>query len=966
MDVVIWLRSLGLGKYEATFSENEIDETVLPSLTAEDLKDLGVGTVGHRRKLLDAIATLGCDTHASPTASPGPAPVDAAPQVEGCFEALPASRLTVGLCLSPLFLLALVALAALAAQPPAPPNSEVFIVPFSHLDLYWGGTQEETLSRSNRIVSRAVELAEKNPGFRFLMENETNVANFLDTYRGAPDAEVFTRLVKAGRIEVAPVWAGIFQNLPRGEALLRNVVYGKRHAREVFGIDPKVAHLADIPGFTRQYPQILQKTGTPYMVMTRMGPRDQSLFRWKSPDGSAVLVWNTLRGYGWGVSLGLHHDLDNAGFQRIAKQTAAIQNTTRGPLYLGWGTDLWSPNQKLVENLAVLNQRLAPEHFRFATPTEYFDAAANTPAIPERAGEIPSSWGNTITSNAHIWPPVITAADTLVNAEKFAAVNHALGYAPYPEQLLDALWRKALESMDHNNYGQGGEIGDQRKVGYAQAAILQGGQILRESLRNIAERVRSPYPVSAPIVVFNPLNWTRDDVVDAHVTLYGDVEPWALGDYRKAMRLLDEKGASIPFHVVEYSENISRALQLVFVARGVPSVGYKTYYLVPAQKPEAFPKAADLKLDTDNDAKDPRRVIGSHVLENEYYRVTVDRALGRIEVFDKELNRVAAKDLEIAASEERGGASLGVEPDTGRTIINVISSVEIEENNSVRAVFRIVGNVAGIPVTQRLALYQGLKRIDLENTIDWKPGRFMKVEQLFPLEQPRAEVRVGVPFGSAAEADLMPEAGPGFGDEAPPQIWKGWRQIQDWVSAGSADWGVTIAADHQLLTIADGVVRAGMLRGTRFNPLAIVRDGRPVLLQQPLAGTYVFRYSLTSGAGDWAARKSWRSGMDFNTQLMPVNSVNELSKKTLPAENSFCALDGDDLVLSALKKSSRDDSIVLRVFDERGRAAETPIRFLGRERTFQPVNMLEESPGASAAVLRVQPYEIATVRLPRP
>jgi hypothetical protein len=53
MDVVVWLRSLGLGKYEAAFRENEIDETVLPNLTAEDLKDLGVGIVGHRRKILD-------------------------------------------------------------------------------------------------------------------------------------------------------------------------------------------------------------------------------------------------------------------------------------------------------------------------------------------------------------------------------------------------------------------------------------------------------------------------------------------------------------------------------------------------------------------------------------------------------------------------------------------------------------------------------------------------------------------------------------------------------------------------------------------------------------------------------------------------------------------------------------------------------------------------------------------------
>jgi class 3 adenylate cyclase len=63
MDLGGWLRSLGLGQYEAAFRENAIDDTVLPNLTAEDLKDLGV-VVGHRRKLLDAIASLRADATA--------------------------------------------------------------------------------------------------------------------------------------------------------------------------------------------------------------------------------------------------------------------------------------------------------------------------------------------------------------------------------------------------------------------------------------------------------------------------------------------------------------------------------------------------------------------------------------------------------------------------------------------------------------------------------------------------------------------------------------------------------------------------------------------------------------------------------------------------------------------------------------------------------------------------------------
>jgi class 3 adenylate cyclase/predicted ATPase len=64
MDVGGWLRSLGLEQYEAAFRENAIDDTVLPSLTVEDLKDLGVGIVGHRRRLLDAIAPLRAEASA--------------------------------------------------------------------------------------------------------------------------------------------------------------------------------------------------------------------------------------------------------------------------------------------------------------------------------------------------------------------------------------------------------------------------------------------------------------------------------------------------------------------------------------------------------------------------------------------------------------------------------------------------------------------------------------------------------------------------------------------------------------------------------------------------------------------------------------------------------------------------------------------------------------------------------------
>ncbi|TKB44745.1 MAG: adenylate/guanylate cyclase domain-containing protein, partial [Mesorhizobium sp.] len=77
MDVGGWLRRHGLEQYEASFRENKIDDTVLPRLTAEDLKDLGVGFVGHRRKLLDAIAALRAEASApTPLLSDAPLAAD--------------------------------------------------------------------------------------------------------------------------------------------------------------------------------------------------------------------------------------------------------------------------------------------------------------------------------------------------------------------------------------------------------------------------------------------------------------------------------------------------------------------------------------------------------------------------------------------------------------------------------------------------------------------------------------------------------------------------------------------------------------------------------------------------------------------------------------------------------------------------------------------------------------------------
>src|SRR6516164_6435387 len=81
MDIGGWLQGLGLERYEQAFRDNEIDLRVLPELTADDLKELGVAAIGHRRLLLKAIADLaaGAGRAAAKDVPAAPAPVQSPP-----------------------------------------------------------------------------------------------------------------------------------------------------------------------------------------------------------------------------------------------------------------------------------------------------------------------------------------------------------------------------------------------------------------------------------------------------------------------------------------------------------------------------------------------------------------------------------------------------------------------------------------------------------------------------------------------------------------------------------------------------------------------------------------------------------------------------------------------------------------------------------------------------------------------
>ncbi len=158
-----------------------------------------------------------------------------------------------------------------------------------------------------------------------------------------------------------------------------------------------------------------------------------------------------------------------------------------------------------------------------------------------------------------------------------------------------------------------------------------------------------------------------------------------------------------------------------------------------------------------------------------------------------------------------------------------------------------------------------------------------------------------------------------------------------------------------------------MLRGTRFTSVKVVRGDEVTSMQYPVPGKYVFRYSLSASKGTWQAAKAYRFGMGMTNPLLPVSVADDLSEKSLPPTKSFCSLEQDSLVISALKKSDMDGSILLRVYEIEGAPVKSAVQFLGRPAAYGETNLLEEDLSRTERrLLEAGPHSIRTLKMKAP
>ncbi len=838
-------------------------------------------------------------------------------------------------------------------------DNAVYLIPFSHLDLFWAGSREECLSRGAEIIQTALRLLDQFPEYRFMIE----AVNFLEYFRAAfPEMiPALERHVASGRLEVIPMRSIIYTQLPSGETLVRNFLYGRELCERWFGFSGGTATLSDIPGITPQLPQITVKSGFSGVLLSHGCPPHTDCVIYEAPDGSGQRAYAPVH-YGRAWKL-FARGADYSGMCGNEPEIEAEFRGADGPQLCQFGADLCVISEDAVRNFRRWN---AGGHrpFLFCTPSEYFRNAFSR--FPKHvSGEIPSLWPNVESSWPDLWPLDLPAEHAVFLAEFFGSFRPDA----YPRDLMKQVWFWLLDAMDHNQNGIGGEAADAEKLALKKTALLAAERVAHDSAMILAAGAQAPRPNCFPMVVFNRLSWSRRELVRARTSLYG-AETAKLPELRtNNFRLVDDAGKELPFRLVRHLQAVADSVEVEFTAE-VPAFGARVYFLEPLPPSSAFSIPFHLSDGDERDRENPNTEAGMTSLENSFFRLDVDRVSGSVTLFDKAGGCVLFRNAGIVGMEECRGDYICSMRLNGWVVPCVAERIAVEEISPVAACVRICGSVYGMEFEQRWKLSADVPELEMTNVIHWKCGHYVRLEQTFPFpDDSEYTVEYGVPFGRvvypetiykdgiAFEKIVTPERG-GDPDREIERI----RLVSQWVSFCADGRGATVGCDHRMWEFDRHEVRSCMIRGIGHcsGSIEVMADGSRRAVRRPPDGVYTFRYRISPGCRP-------QSGWELNAPLYPVGvgrcRLGGTAGLNLPLSLPDTA--GTTVAGTCVKPAERwHGAVVVRLFENSGKEAEL---FLpenpGRE--WIETDLMERNPAPAGNPVRFKPFEIKTLVLRR-
>ncbi len=836
------------------------------------------------------------------------------------------------------------------------------LVSHTHWDRAWYCTFQEYRIRLVRLVDRLLDIFERDPDFPvFMLDGQMSVLE--DYLEARPErAAQLQKLCQSGRIQVGPWYVLADEFLVSPEALIRNLMVGRRMG-EPYGGVMEIGYVPDGFGHIAQLPQILRGFGLDNVFFWRgMGADGDRLgteFTWCAPDGSCVttilMPWGyhnvTNLGYGihWGDVSQMEFDYALA-HKKIAgalDKLKPMANTNA--LLLMNGIDHAEAEPRIPEVIRQANGWQDGVVIHHGTLRDHLERVRTFGAtLCAFEGEF--RWGRYSEILQGVYSTRIHlkqqnhAGETQL--ERYMEPITALAWlsgAEVPDgtpALSDLAWHWLLLNHPHDDiYGSGiDEVHHEMDFRFSQSKQIADA-LIRDHFRLLARQVDMSSQDGTPVLAYNPLGWARDEVVEALIEFDYD-DPKA-----GAFQLVNAAGQVIPHQVIEDEErfwmevlkpNRKRCVRVLFPAQ-VPALGWTTFYAQPVAGAASATRGA--------------LQVSGRGAENRFLAFTIADD-GGLTVTDKLTGQTYSGLHHFYDVEDTGDEySYCPLPKHSQTVSTEGSEAAVirEESGPCRAAFRIERTLAiprsltadrqrrspetvALPIVSHVYLYADQPGLYITTEIENRACDH-KLSVRFPTDLGVTHAHVDESF-MVAERDLHLPDSTGWVEDPTPLMHQ--RTFTD-LSDGARGLAVLNKGLPSVEVTEDGTIALTLLRSVGWlsrDDLWVRRIAAGPLVPTPGAqclGSYRYEYAILPHEGNW--RNVYQIAHNMNAPVMarradthPGLELREMNitgddpslvkaipwprSGPLPSTLSAIEIDSPALVLSAVRRSERDTLIV--------------------------------------------------------
>ena len=824
----------------------------------------------------------------------------------------------------------------------------------SHIDMAWLWPWTETVEVVRNTFGTALDLMNEYPDFKFTAST-AQAYTWIEEKYPAMFKQIQQR-VKEGRWEViGGMWVEPDLNMPDGESLVRQILYGKNYFKAKFGVDIKIGWNPDSFGYNWQLPQIYKRSGIDYFVTQKLLWAHEfttfpyRLFYWQSPDGSKIMTYFPSEYANPIDPVKMARDSAAYGpamYKYNGGTNSAPADALRMMYLYGVGDHGGGPTRTDLDTaLRWQKSDVVYPKLQFSTATDFFAGLAkneNELKLPTWDGELYFQYHRGVQTTQSETKRGNRKNEVLIlNAEKLASIDSLLG-AAYPQGGFNTAWEKILFNQFHDilpGSGIGINYVDAARK-YAETSRFSNDTI-QAALNDIASRVKSD---GVSVLVFNPLSWARTEEVEVEAQM---AEPF------KDIQFRNDKGEPVLAQVVDDDTSNNR-IRLRLLVPDVPAMGYTVVTLTPTAA-EATNRPSSLTA-TD------------HSLENASLRLTVDPATGCItSLFDKR-----SKTEALAPAVQGVGAPPTLSD--GKPCGNLLQAfvdkpekwdawnidanfiehhtdllqaeeVKLVENTPLKAVIRVRHKWQNSEFTQDITMYPGVPRVDVHMQTEWHEQHIL-LKVAFPLNVKSDKATFEIPYGTVERPTTRNTPAEKSQFEVPALRW---GDISD------TTHGFSLLNDSKYgYDAKDNVLRLSLLRG------AIWPD--PNADQ----GHHEFTYSLYPHAGTWREGLTVQQGYDLNYPLLAVTTTQHPG--TLPAEHSFFGAKEDNVVITAVKEAADGNGLIVRFYEWAGKKGDIHLTLPQKATAAWQTNLMEQPDGSlnlsgNEVAVPTGAYEIKTVKV---